>query len=515
MTGQIRNIVVLGGGSAGWLAANYLAAAHGNGPDKKNITLIESPNIPIIGVGEGTWPSMRNTLNHIGISEAVFLKTCSASFKQGSKFVGWKTGETNGRDSYYHPFTVQPGYAELNLYQHWLANFSQQPFDYAFCPQPALCDESRAPKQLATPEYAYVTNYGYHFDAGKLTQLLTQHGVDKLNINHVQADVIEVQSHDNGDIKGLVTKQSGVIEGDLFIDCSGMRGRLIQQHFDIGWTSVQNVLKNNAAVAIQVPYPDDNTAIESTTVATAIKHGWTWDIGLYHRRGMGYSYSSDFIDKDQAETELREFLENSVSRETVADLNSRHLEFNPGYRNTFWQNNCVAIGMSAGFIEPLEASALAMVELSLMMLSEELPRNREHMEIVSRRFNKRFTYRWERVIDFLKLHYVLSEREDSEYWMAQRSKESTPERLLELLSLWQYQSPSRNDFYENEEIFSSPSYQYVLYGMSYPTAANPSLLSTQNLQKVQELVNANQHNQQRFLAGLPTNRDYLRALYSA
>lgn len=525
MTGEIRNIIILGGGSAGWLTANYLAASLNNGAvnkrsinkgvDKRTITLIESPDIPIIGVGEGTWPSMRNTLSHIGISEAKFLTICNASFKQGSKFVGWTTGTE--QDYYYHPFTVPPGYAELNLYQHWQAQYSQQPYSYAFCAQPTLCDEYKAPKQLATPEYAYVANYGYHFDAGKLTELLTEHGVQNLGIKHIKAHVSDVQNHVNGDVKGLMTAERGLIEGDLFIDCSGLRGRLIQQHYGIDWHNVQNVLKNNAAVAIQVPYSQTNSAIESTTVATAIKHGWTWDIGLYHRRGMGYSYSSDYIDTDQAETELRQFISKSICKsipqEQVDALNSRHLQFTPGYRKTFWHRNCLAIGMSAGFIEPLEASALAMVELSLTMLTEELPQNGEHMDIVAKRFNQRFEYRWQRVIDFLKLHYVLSQRKDSDYWLQQRNKDSIPEQLQELLTLWRYQSPSRNDFHENEEIFSSPSYQYVLYGMDYKTAINSTSLHAINYQKIEELVKNNHNNQQRFLAGLPSNREYLSSLH--
>lgn len=513
MTEEIRNIIILGGGSAGWLTANYLAASCNHGTDKRTITLIESPNIPIIGVGEGTWPSMRNTLSHIGINEATFLKYCNASFKQGSKFVGWTTGKEH--DCYYHPFTTPPGYNELNLYQHWHVQYSQQPYSYTFCAQPALCDEFKAPKQLATPEYAYVANYGYHFDAGKLTELLTEHGVKHHNINHIKAHVIEVQSHANGHIKGLTTTEQGLIEGDLFIDCSGMRGRLIQQHYGIDWHNVQNVLKNNAAIAIQVPYTQENSAIESTTVATAIQHGWTWDIGLYHRRGMGYSYSSDYIDKQQAEIEFRDFLSKQLPQEQVETLDSRHLQFSPGYRKTFWHKNCLAIGMSAGFIEPLEASALAMVELSLTMLTEELPQNSEHMYIVAKRFNQRFEYRWQRVIDFLKLHYVLSQREDSDYWLQQRDKDSIPEQLQELLTLWRYQSPSRNDFHENEEIFSSPSYQYVLYGMGFKTASNQASFHANNNQKIEELVKTNLYNQQRFLAGLPSNREYLSSLHNA
>ena len=145
----------------------------------------------------------------------------------------------------------------------------------------------------------------------------------------------------------------------------------------------------------------------------------------------------------------------------------RKLSFNPGYRETFWHRNCVAIGLSAGFIEPLEASALALVELSAAMLSDQMPATREAMDIVARRFNDSFTYRWERVIDFLKLHYVLTQRTDSAFWRDNCRAESIPDRLREQLTLWRHQPPSRYDFYRVEEVFPSASYQYVLYGMGF------------------------------------------------
>ncbi len=263
MPEQSQNIVVLGGGSAGWLTACYLAATQSS--KAITVTLIESPNIPILGVGEGTWPSMRNTLSTIGIAEAQFLSRCYASFKQGSKFVGWR----NGKDSYYHPFMVPSGYNELNLAAHWHKHFRPTSYDYALSPQPAVCDHALAPKQLSTPDYAYVTNYGYHFDAGQLTKLLTEHGKNKLNIRHVVDDVTAVKSHDNGDIRALQCQQAGDINGQLFIDCSGMKSFLLDQHYGVEWHQVDNILLNDSALAAQVNYQDNQSPIHSTTIATA------------------------------------------------------------------------------------------------------------------------------------------------------------------------------------------------------------------------------------------------------
>lgn len=503
MSENTRHIVVVGGGSAGWLSACFIAASQSR--ENTKVTLIESPNIPTLGVGEGTWPSMRNTLNTIGIPEAQFLSVCNASFKQGSKFVGWR----DGQDSYYHPFMVPSGYTELNIAAHWQQHYASTPYDYAFCPQPSVCDNHLAPKQLATPDYAYVTNYGYHFDAGKLTTMLTEHGTTKLGIRHIVDDVVAIQSHDNGDIQALDTKYSGSIEGDLFIDCSGMKGLLINGHYQVPWQSVDRVLLNDSAVASQVPYQDPDAPIQSTTVATAQHAGWTWDIGLYHRRGIGLSYSSRFLDKQGAEDTLAQHIERTGA--STKDVTMRHLSFAPGYRQEFWHKNCLAIGMSSGFIEPLEASALAMVELSLSMLNEEFPQNRQHMAIVAKRFNKRFRYRWARVIDFVKLHYVLSDRSDP-YWLAQRAPETIPEQLQEWLDLWRYQAPSRHDFIENEEVFSSTSYQFVLYGMGFETQFTSSATPPNTQKRAHKLHADLQQHQQKLLAALPSNRGYLDAL---
>jgi tryptophan halogenase len=305
-----------------------------------------------------------------------------------------------------------------------------------------------------------VANYGYHLDAGKFGLFLRKHCIEKLGVTFISDHVTAVNSHENGDIASLQTVHHGAVAGDLFVDCSGMQSLLLGKHFGVEFVSQKHVLFNDSALAIQVPYPHENTPIASQTTSTAQSAGWIWDIGLPTRRGIGYVYSSAHTSDEAAEQALRSYI-------GQADLASpRKLTFQPGYRRQFWRRNCVAIGLSAGFIEPLEASALALVELSAAMLSDEMPATRAVMEIVERRFNEAFTYRWERVIDFLKLHYVLSERTDSDYW---RANQATPERLAELLTLWRHRPPSRTDFGRIDEVFPSASYQYVLYGMGFRT----------------------------------------------
>ena len=471
---MVKRIVIVGGGSAGWLTAAVVAAEHhAASPAGLEVTVIESPDVGPIGVGEGTWPTMRDTLRRIGVSESDFLRECDASFKQGSRFDGWVDGQDGGY--YFHPFVLPHGYTQTNLVAGWLQRHSSLPFADLVCYQPHLCVQNKAPKQPATPEYAAVANYAYHLDAGKFGGFLRKHCTERLGVRLVLDHVVGIESHPSGDIAALQTKSQKPLAGDLFVDCTGMQSLLLGRHYQTPFLSQAHVLFNDSALALQVPYPDDNSPIASQTISTAQSSGWIWDIGLPTRRGIGHVYSSAHISDDQAEAELRRYVQQVAGPAAQAyGSTPRKLSFEPGYRRHFWHRNCVAIGLSAGFIEPLEASALALVELSAAMLSDQMPTTREAMDIVARRFNDSFTYRWERVIDFLKLHYVLSRRTDSAFWRDNRAAATIPERLRELLVLWRHQPPSRYDLHHIEEVFPSASYQYVLYGMGFrpePAAA--------------------------------------------
>lgn len=506
MDKKIQHIVVLGGGTAGWLSAGLLAAEH---PDKR-ITLIESANIAISGVGEGTWPSMRNTLKRIGIKEIDFLRHCDASFKQGSKFINWRN--LNASENYYHPFMTPQGYLETDLHAYWQQYAPAQKFADAINVQSFVCQAALAPKQLNTPEYAAVTNYGYHLDAGKFATFLKNHCIDNLDVCHVIDDVISVKSDQQGYIEFLQTKLHDDIQGDIFIDCSGAHARLIDKHFNIEFIAQDHILFNNSAIAAHLPYADEYQDIASATLSTAQESGWIWDIGLVSRRGIGYTYSSNYCDEQTAINTLKSYAAQSVGKDAADKIQTRTLNFTPGYRKQFWVKNCVAIGMSQGFIEPLEASALAMVELSLNMLSEQMPHNRDHMDLLATRFNNRFAYRWQRVIDFLKLHYILSERDDSPYWRDIKQPCSTPTRLKELMDVWQYQAPSRFDLIENEEVFPSASYQYVLYGIGFHTHCSQVNNAFNNPHAGQYFYQQNREKIAQCLHGLPSNRVLLNEL---
>jgi len=511
MDKAIKEIVIVGGGSAGWITAGSIAAEHCvDSSSNVKVTLIESPEVNSIGVGEGTWPSMRNTLEKIGINEREFLQQCDASFKQGSKFIDWKTASDN--DYYYHPFMTPDGYGHIDLHAAWQSNQANKSYADTVNIQSHVCQAGLAPKQLATPNYAAVTNYGYHLDAKKFAELLQKHCTEKLNVQHIVDHMDGIISAENGDIDAISTKENGTIKGDLFIDCTGSASLLLGKHFNIRFINKQHTLFNDSALAVQVPYPSKETPINSATLSTAQSAGWIWDIGLQTRRGVGYTYSSQHINDVDAEQELKKYLAKSIGEEQAKLLTPKKIKFEPGHREKFWHKNCVAIGMSAGFLEPLEASALAMIELSSTMLSEELPVTRAHMDIIAERFNKRFEYRWQRVIDFLKLHYILSERRDSQYWRDNQQPESISEQLKELMNLWQYQPPSRYDVIQNEEVFPSASYQYVLYGMGFKTQQRPNPRKFEAKPVATKMIAEMQSKIDKYLTGLPSNRELLNQL---
>ena len=466
MSGTIGHVVIVGGGSAGWLTAAMLAAAHRSAaPDGLRVTLIESPDVPTIGVGEGTWPTMRDTLRRVGVSETDFIRCCDAVFKQGSKFVGWVDGRDD--DRYHHPFVLPQKHFDADLVAAWATRGDDAPFAPLVSFQPHLCEAGRAPKQFATPEFAAVANYAYHLDAAKLGAFLREHCTTGLGVRHVSDHMVGIDPHENGDIAAIRTRGHGAIAGDLFVDCTGLRSLLLGGHYGVASRCRRDVLFNDRALAVQVPYADPAAPIACQTISTAQRHGWIWDIGLSARRGVGHVYSSAHTSDEDAEAALRAYIERSGGPRAAEVATPLKIAIQPGHRERFWHRNCVAVGLSSGFIEPLEASSLVLVELAATAIAETLPADREAMDIVARRFNDQFAYRWERVIDFLKLHYVLTRRTDTAYWRDHLRPETIPDRLREQLVLWRHRAPSRHDLLHGEEIFPSASYHYILCGMGF------------------------------------------------
>ncbi|MBL4631064.1 MAG: tryptophan 7-halogenase, partial [Paraglaciecola sp.] len=385
MSSEIKRIIVLGGGTAGWITAGLLAKKHAAGVQ---VTLIESPDISTIGVGEGTWPTMRQTLAKLGVPEAKFLQKCNATFKQASKFVNWASPQN---DVYYHPFSEPQGFNKVDLSPYWQqitqgedkergegAEGKKYSFSQAATFQHFLCENGLVPKTIANKQYEAVANYGYHLDAGQFIELLREHCTSELKVELVSDTVTDVVMADNGDIKSLLTKQNGALSAQLYVDCSGMRSKLLGESLNVPFLACDDIFFADTALATQIPYAQPHSPIPSCTISTAQDAGWIWDIGLQHRRGVGYVYASQFTTSQQAYDTLAQYLGDESKIESV-----KKIQFTPGHREIFWKNNCVAVGLSAGFLEPLEASALMLVETSANFIAEQLPANTQQMHLVA------------------------------------------------------------------------------------------------------------------------------------
>ncbi len=511
---RISSVVIVGGGSAGWLTASLLAAS----PHNRNlhITLVESPDIPLLGVGEGTWPTMRGTLQKIGIDEHTFVTRCQASFKQGTSFHQWRTADTPHQ--YYHPFSLPFNYFDTDFAAWWQHAAFHQDFARAVSSQGAVCDGGLAPKQFETPPFAGVLNYGYHLDATLFATLLKEHATGNLRVKHVVDHVDTVMGRPDEAIQGLQLASGKQLTADFFVDCSGFSARLIGQHFDEPVTSCRDVLANDSAIALQCNYADRNAEIPSVTRSTAQPTGWIWDIALPSRRGIGHVFSSQHCSTDEVTARLHKYIleDNSLAVKTPADIEqqARVFRFEPGYRKRSWTLNCIAIGTSSGFLEPLEASALVMIELAASHLAARLPRYTHQLPAAARQFNLEFSIKWARIVDFLKLHYVLSERRDSSYWCEMASTTHCSEQLTDWLTLWSTRSPQAADFGFREEIFPAASYLYVLYGMGFHSDMQ-SIPAKADEQRQQQAFMQHQQLQKQHLAGLPGNRTLLNQLAQA
>jgi tryptophan halogenase len=449
-------IVIVGGGTAGWLSA----ATFSRTLKMRDVTLVESSDIGIIGVGEGTFPTIRSTLAGLGIAEAEFLRCADATFKQGVLFDGWATGT----DSYFHPFNMPIGGEDEALLPHWLLLEGQRPsWADSVTVQERVIRAGRAPKRALDPDFSGPMNYAYHFDAARFADYLQKISISA-GVKRIEGTVGKVEQQPDGDIAALTLTDGRRIDGDIFIDCSGFRALLIGQVLGSDFVGCGDTLFNDRALAMQIPYERPDTPIRPYTLATAQAAGWTWDIGLSERRGIGYVYSSRHCSDDEAEAVLRRYVGPQGDR-----LDPRQLRFATGYRERQWIGNCIAIGLSAGFFEPLESTGIMLIEAALRMVGDFLLPAGYAREAAARRFNLLMAARFDRIIRFLKLHYCITWRTDTAYWRDNADPASIPTDLQDLLAQWRHRPPSRFDFTVDLETFLPPSYHYILYGMGFET----------------------------------------------
>lgn len=460
-----KRVIIVGGGTAGWITAAYMARMLTHGlADGLQITLVESSDIGTIGVGEGTFPSIRKTLSRIGIDETDLIREANATFKQGIRFVDWRYSPNGGRHHhYFHPFQFTSQTQGLDLLPYWLLGAAGSAgWDEVNTVQKDVADAALGPKFISHENYTGPLNYAYHFDAADFARLLRKTAVS-LGVRHITDTVDEVRLTAEGAIDSIWTRENGSFSADLFIDCTGFRAQLIGEALGVPFKSYRSQLFTNRAVALQVPYDKPGSDIASHTIATAQEAGWTWDIGLSERRGIGYVYSSDHTSDERAEEVLRSYIGPAAN-----DLTARVLKFEAGFRQTQWHKNCVAIGLSCGFIEPLEATGIGFAEIAALLVTNLFPWAGQY-ETSAKQFNEIMVKRYEHVVDFIKLHYCLSERRDSAFWRDNVAGSSVSADLSERLDRWRFRPPEFMDVDLNHDIFTEANWQYVLYGMGYHT----------------------------------------------
>ncbi len=420
--GQARSILIVGGGTAGWLTAAYLARFLG---PATRITVLEDPAIGAIGVGEGAFPTMRSTLRFLGIDEAQFIRAAGATFKQGIRFDDWRHAPDAGkRHRYVHPFEPPFRAEGVDLVAHWLAQdpATRAPFAEAVTIQHRVAAAGRGPKQAGEGAFDGPLSYAYHFDAHRLVALLADHAMG-LGVRHLEGRLIGAQVGADGLIAHVATDRQGTLNADLYVDCTGQRAELISGALGEPLASVRDQLFTNRALACRLPYDAEHGhALPTMTIATAHRAGWTWDIGLAEGRGIGTVYSDAHMDDEAALATLAAYLGQDPDR-----LEPRLLSFEPGCRQRPWIGNCVAIGLAGGFLEPLESTGIVLIEAAS-------PCWPSYSRIAARspppaaRFNALMTARYRTIVDFLKLHYCLSSRAEP-FWRDNGAAGTISDRL--------------------------------------------------------------------------------------
>ncbi len=474
---KIKRIAIVGAGTSGWLAANHLGLELSADQDVE-ITVIESKDVPTIGVGEGSVPYIMKGLKRFGISEADLLTRCDATFKQGIKFVNWLDTAKHGENHYFHSFD-EPYPNGFNITPYWLAHGKGRPFDDIGV-QARVSELGLAPKMKSSGEYEGELSYAYHFNAAKFACLLAENAQHRFNIKHKIATVKSIIKDLQGNISHLVIDDDSELAFDFYIDCSGFSAVLIEQGLGVPFESMAKELLVDTALVQQMPLKDDES-INPYTTATAHKAGWIWDIPLTTRRGTGFVYSSQHMDEAEALTLYAEYL--GVKEH---DLSPKKLPMDVGYRKEFWCKNCVPLGLAQGFLEPLEATSILLSDFSAELLARNFPRDSGDIATIQPYYNKVVKYTWEKTVDFIKLHYCLSDRKDSQFWLDNYNEEYISSELKERLEKFKIRPPFQSDFFSRFDLFDEKNFLYVLYGMKFET--KKPVLSETEIERSREIL---------------------------
>jgi len=481
---RTKRVLVVGGGSAGWTAAAYLNAALNTGGNNiVEIGLVESPDIPRIGVGEATVPNINRTLAMIGIDELDFMKATDATFKASIRFVNWL--DTKNK-FYHHPFSRFGAGLRDDAGRRWLMSDRSIPYMNTMSAQPALCEMGLAPKVLEKVNLGIPTGYAFHLNALKFADYLRD--FSKLRgVNHFLDNVVDVDVAETGHILAVKTEGGERLEADLFIDCTGFAAVLTEKTLGVDWVDFSQWLLCDRALVMPVPYEVHYPGlVRPHTMATALSAGWVWDIPLQNRRGVGYVHSSAHISEEEAQREIRAY-EGTHAK----DLDARFVNFKVGMRRKAWFKNCIAMGLAGGFLEPLESTGLYLNEVAAELLAEHFPYG-DDMEPLAFRFNRLMENRFYEILDFINMHYCLTRRTDTEFWREIGRPERINDRLRAKLDYWRIKPPSVSDFVDpffpgqpvgsplsggasgdircpidTGRLWNHHSYEAILYGMDF------------------------------------------------
>ncbi len=463
--GPPQSIVILGGGTAGWIAACLLARKWG--PLGTVITVLELPDIGIIGVGEGSTPQLRGFFRTLGIADEDWMPRCNATYKNGIRFHGWS--DRAGYDSYFHPFQTELDYRTAPAF-FFHSRAKRGGRDVWAHPDRFFLSEHLARQQLSpvsSENFPFDIAYGYHFDATLLGQVLREHATEKLGVVHLERTVRGVELDESGAVARLIADNGEAIAADFFVDCSGFRSVILQAAMAEPFVSFADNLFNDRAVTMPTANnPADGIACE--TRATALSAGWAWRIPLSHRAGNGYVYASDYLSADAAETELRTHL-----GLLDADVAARHLQMKVGRVERCWVKNCLAVGLSQGFIEPLEATALHIVQATVEGFIEAYEQG-GFTEREAPAFNARIAARFEGIRDYIVCHYRVNQRRDTPYWCDNAANQSLSDLLKAIMTCWFTAGDLEQEIADQDigRYYSALSWHCLLAGYgTFPDAA--------------------------------------------
>lgn len=490
---QIKNIVIVGGGTSGWMTAAFLSKMTQN---KLNITLVESDQISTIGVGEATIPSIKIFNNLLGINELEFIKATQGTFKLGIQFCNW--GGVN--EQYLHGFgAIGRQWEWLSFYQYYLKlNLpkKQHSLDsFSINNQLALANRFSPPLKNQPKSPLSEIAYAYQFDANLYGKFLRKYSENN-GVQRIEGKVVHVkQNKNNGFIESLTLENGQIINGELFVDCSGMQGLLIEQTLKVGFEDWSHWLPCDRAIAVPT---ERLSPLSPYTKATAHQSGWLWQIPLQHRTGNGFVYASDFISDDNAHQVLIDNVESNPLNDP------KLIRFSAGKRKKAWYKNCVAIGLSAGFLEPLESTSLYLVQTALTRLLTLFP-DKHFAAANTAQFNQQTEFEIERVRDFIIAHYKVTKRDDSEFWRYCQNM-SIPDGLQQKLDNFQaYGRISQ----EANELFREDSWVQVLLGQNmWPNHYDP-LVDLKPKDEIERFVHNTQSVIKHCLSEIPYHSDFI------